>query len=97
MVDRGLEAARDLGLTCYAHQTFIPMDGRCLWSTIARSRNPSLTGDDLAREADDLRTRAVGATIEWIDGLNQIDLEVVQAVVVVVVVKVVAVVEAVVG
>ena len=81
MVDRGLEAARDLGLTCYAHQTFIPMDGRCLWSTIARSRNPSLTGKDLIREADDLRTRAVGATIVCIDGLNPIDLEVVQAVV----------------
>ena len=81
MVDRGLDAARDLGLTCYAHQTFIPMDGRCLWSTIARSRNPSLTGNDLAREADDLRTRAVGATIEWIDALSGSDLEVVQAVV----------------
>ena len=81
MVDRGLEAARDLGLTCYAHGTFIPMDGRCLWSGIARSRNPSLTGDDLKGEADELRTRAVGATIERIDGLSRSDLEVVQAVV----------------
>ena len=81
MVDRGLDAARDLGLTCYAHATFIPMDGRCLWSAIARSRNPSLAGDDLATEADDLRTRAVGATIQWIDAISGSDLEVVQAVV----------------
>ena len=81
MVDRGLEAARDLGLTCYAHQTFIPMDGRCLWSGIARSRNPSLTGDDLKTEADDMRTRAVGATIQWIDAITGSDLEVIQAVV----------------
>ena len=81
MVDRGLDAARDLGLTCYAHATFIPMDGRCLWSGIARSRNPSLTGDDLKGEADQLRTRAVGAAIERIDGLSRSDLEVIQAVV----------------
>ena len=81
MVKRGLEAAADLDLNCIAPESFIPMDGRCLWSCIARSRNPSLTGDDLAREADELRTQGVGLAIQMIDTLSGEDLAIVQAVV----------------
>ena len=81
MVDRGLVATVELGLTCNAPPTNLPTDGRCLWSGIARSRNPSLTGADFQKEADELRTRAVGATMQWIDALSESELEVVQAVV----------------
>ena len=81
IIDRGMNASIGLGLACYAHERSIPMDGRCLWSGIARSRNPSLSGVELAREADELRTRAVGATMEWMDALSSSDLEVVQAIV----------------
>ena len=59
----------------------IPMNGDCLWSCFAVSRNPHLSKEVLKPEAFHLRFRGVGATIDRVGVMGEDHLAMVQSVI----------------
>ena len=72
MVQRGVVYAKQaFSLQLLPAGTLIPMDGDCIFSSVAYGRDPTLSGDLLRQAATVLRQNAVGHAINLIDGLTE--------------------------
>ena len=81
MVNIGIKWMGSFGVSCTKPDHYTPMDGDCLWTCFAKSRNPSLVGDALRAEAFYYRLRCVGAAIEEIKSMDAERLAMVQSVI----------------
>ena len=70
-----------LGIKCVKPAYPVPMNGDCLWSCYAVSRNPYLSEEDLKPESFHLRFRGVGAAIERVGVMGEDHLAMVQSVI----------------
>ena len=81
MQERGLEFMARLRIKCVKPAYPIPLDGDCLWSCFAMSRNPYLTKEQLKAEAFHFRLRGVGMAIECLSSMGEEQLAMVQSVI----------------
>ena len=81
MQERGLEFMARLGIKCVKPAYPIPLDGDCLWSCFAMSRNPYQTKEQLKAEAFHFRFRGVGLALESISSMGKEQLAMVQSVI----------------
>ena len=70
-----------LGIKCVKPAYPVPMNGDCLWSCFAVTRNPYVTEEILKPEAFHLRFKGVGAAIERVGVMGEDHLAMVQAVI----------------
>ena len=81
MQEKGVEFMARLGIKCVKPAYPIPLDGDCLWSCFAMSRNPYLTKEELKAEAFHFRLRGVGLALERIRSMGDEQLAMVQSVI----------------
>ena len=81
MQERGLEFMARLRIKCVKPAYPIPLDGDCLWSCFAMSRNPYLTKEQLKAEAFHFRLRGVGLALECLRSMGEEQLAMVQSVI----------------
>ena len=81
MQEIGLKVMARFGINCVKPAYPIPMNGDCLWSCYAVSRNPYLSEEVLKPEAFHLRLRGVGAAIERVSVMGEDHLAMVQSVI----------------
>ena len=83
MVDIGIRCMGSFGVGCLRPEPddYTPMDGDCLWTCYAKSRNPSMVGAPLRAEVFYYRVRCVGAAIEDIKNMDEERLAMVQSVI----------------
>ena len=80
MIQQGLAFMLDQGIQLDRPPRTVPMDGNCLFSSLALARNPQLTGLPLHEAATDLRICSVTSAIDQIQTLNEERLQKLQTV-----------------
>jgi hypothetical protein len=81
MHERGIQFMARIGIKCVKPPYPIPMNGDCLWSCYAVSRNPYLSEEVLKPEAFHLRLGGVGAAIDRVGVMGEDQLAMVQSVI----------------
>ena len=83
MVEIGIRCMGSFGVGCFRPQPddYTPMDGDCLWTCYAKSRNPSMVGAPLRAETFHYRVRCVKAAIDEIKNMDEERLAMVQSVI----------------
>ena len=87
VIQLGKEAAASLGISCnkpnlpLEKNSFIPMDGDCIFSCCCHANDPTLRGQHLKNEAWELRLKAVGSVLEKLKHFTEEQWSILQAIV----------------
>ena len=81
MVEIGIRCMESFGVACSRPDDYTPLNGDCLWTCFAKSRDPSLVGNALRAETFHYRLKCVGAAIEEIKSMDVERLAMVQSVI----------------
>ena len=74
MIRNALQYLEACGIHLLQPNILIPLDGNCLFCSLAHSQDTTLTGLSLDDAATKLRQAAVGLTLDSLDGLDDQDL-----------------------